>query len=286
MQNLRFSFAPLVLLGASICITSIFLGPVCVAQASGSPAESTMHTLRGTVSYRQRLALPPDAVVQIIIEDVSHAGGAPESFAEEDVPTRGHQVPIKFEVKYDPAGVNPEHRYQIRAKITSDGRLMFTSTALYPVLTHGAPADRVAIDLEQVSAQYGQVPSEASGHLHRQLTGTQWTLTELNGKGPENDTPQAYIKLDDKTGRIEGSGACNRLMGSYEVNGHALHFKQVATTMMACPGDVTNQEHGLLAALGETESYHIHNSTLTLLGRDAKVLARFEAQDAATQTTQ
>jgi len=275
MKNSRFAVAALAILGASIG----------VAQTSGNPPQSAMHSLRGTVSYRQRLGLPPDAVVHVIIEDVSNAG-TPESFAEEDVPARGHQVPIKFEVKYDPSTVNADHRYQIRAKITSDGRLMFTSTVSYPVLTHGAPSDHVAIDLEQVSAQYGQVPSEGPGRLHRQLAGTQWTLTELNGKGPENDTPQAYIKLDEKTGRIEGSGGCNRLMGGYEVNGHTLHFKQVATTMMACPGEVTNQERGLLAALGETESYHIHNSTLTLLGKDGKVLARLEAQDTAVQTTQ
>lgn len=267
-------FAVLAFVAAPLCLT-----PISAQSSTGLP-ESTTHVFRGSVRYRQRIALPPDAVVRVIIQDVSQAEGTPKSFADEEIPAKGHQVPIKFAVKYDPAAIDPTHRYTIRAKITSGGRLMFTSTNTYPVLTQGAPTDNVDIDLEQVSAQYGQLPSDSVNHDHAALTDTQWTLAEVNGKVPENETSQAYIKLSEKTQRVEGSGGCNRLMGSYQLDGRKLHFKETATTMMACDGDVMSLERAFLAALGTTESYRIHNSTLTLLGKNGKVLARLEAQGA------
>jgi putative lipoprotein len=273
--------AAIALLAAPLCLT-----PVARAQSSASPSESTTHVFRGSVRYHQRIALPPDAVVRVIIEDVSQADGAPKSFAEENLPTKGRQIPIKFDVKYDPAAIDPTHRYQIRAKITSGGRLMFTSTNAYPVLTQGAPTDNVAIDLEQVSAQYSQHPSDSADHGQTALIDRQWTLAEVNGKTPENQTPQAYIKLNQKTQRVEGSGGCNRLMGSFQLEGRTLHFKEMGATMMACDGDVMNQERAFLAALNATESYRIHGTTLTLLGKDGKVLARLEAQETTTETQQ
>ena len=270
--------------GAVALIVASFCAASAVPAQSGNNSAEPTKILRGSVSYRQRLALPPDAVVHVAIEDVSGPGGTPKPLAEAEIPTHGHQVPIKFEVRYDPADINPEHRYQLNAKITSGNRLMFTSTAAYPVLTQGAPEGNVAVDLEQVSAQYGQHPSDAAAPTRIALIGTEWTLTELNGKAPESLSRQAYIKLDDKTQRVEGSGGCNRVMGSYEWSGRTLRFKQVATTMMACVGEVANQERDFLAALGATESYRIHNATLTLLDKKGKPLARLEARDESTPT--
>jgi heat shock protein HslJ len=62
------------------------------------------------------------------------------------------------------------------------------------------------------------------------------------------------------------------------VDGRSLHFKSTATTMMACAGEVMEQERGFLEALAGTRTYRIHGSTLQLLGKDGKVLARLEAQ--------
>jgi putative lipoprotein len=252
------------------------------AQSGAGSKDQATQVLRGSVVYRQRIALPPDAVVRVTIEDVTHADAAVKTIGEEDIPGKGHQIPVKFEVKYNPADIDPAHRYNLRAKITSEGRLMFTSTNSYPVLTQGAPANNVTVELEQVSSQYGQVPSTESAS-HPPLNGTQWKLTELNGKAPGSDsqgveTPPASITLDESAHRVSGTGGCNRIMGPYEVDGRSLHFKSTATTMMACAGEVMEQERGFLEALAATRTYRIHGSTLQLLGKDGKVLARLEAQ--------
>ncbi len=45
--------------------------------------------------------------------------------------------PFKFTIAYDPTRIDPWHRYAVRARITVDGQLMFTSDTHYGVLTQG-----------------------------------------------------------------------------------------------------------------------------------------------------
>jgi heat shock protein HslJ len=115
------------------------------------------------------------------------------------------------------------------------------------------------------------------------LTGTHWTLTQLNGKpvSPESSRKEAYIELTAETNRISGSGGCNRLTGSYEIDGASLHFRQVASTMMACPGDVMPREQEFIKALSAAAGFRIHGSTLLLRDKDGVAVARFEARSEA-----
>jgi heat shock protein HslJ len=111
------------------------------------------------------------------------------------------------------------------------------------------------------------------------LAGTHWTLTQLNGQAVSTDpnNKEAYIELDPNTQRLSGSGGCNRLMGSYELDGSSLRFKQVASTMMACKGDAMTSEQSFIKALSDAASYRIHGSTLLLRDKENTVIARFEA---------
>ena len=258
----------------------LFAAPLALAQSSAEP-EHSASTVTGTVTYRQRIALPPDAVVRLVIEDVSRADAPATSIAEEQVPTNGKQVPIPFDVKYDPAALNPAHRYQIRATISSGGKLLFTSTAAHPVLTQGAPEKHIDILLQQPQPEPpGAKPSATS------LTGTHWTLTQLNGEAvtPGTGRSEAWIELAADTKRLAGSGGCNRIMGSYELDGSTLRFRQVASTMMACPGDVMPREQAFLKALSATTSFRIRGSALFLRGEDNTVLARLTAQSPKAAT--
>lgn len=103
--------------------------------AHAAPAEVT-----GTVVYRQRIALPPEAVVHVRLEDVSRADGPATVIAEADIDRGGRQVPIAFRLEYEPSRIDPSHRYALRATIRSGERLLFTSTSAHPVITAGAPS--------------------------------------------------------------------------------------------------------------------------------------------------
>ena len=109
------------------------------------PIASAQYTMTGnvtgTVTYRHRMALPPDAVVDVSLQDTTLADAPARIVGQTTIATRGAQVPIPFRIDYDPAAIDPSHRYAVRASITVDGRILFTSPTAYPVLTGGACND-------------------------------------------------------------------------------------------------------------------------------------------------
>jgi len=105
--------------------------------ASDSPAEKT--AVVGTVSYRERIALPNNALVNVKIDEVSRADAASTVIAETTIETKGSQVPIPFEISYDPARIQQNASYAISAKVTVDGQLWFTTTTNVGVITRGNP---------------------------------------------------------------------------------------------------------------------------------------------------
>lgn len=94
----------------------------------------------GTVTYRERMALPPTAVIEVTLEDVSRADAAAVVIAEQKITAGGKQVPFSFDLAYDPSTIAANGRYAVRARILNSGHLMFTNTEAYPVITGGKPA--------------------------------------------------------------------------------------------------------------------------------------------------
>jgi putative lipoprotein len=234
--------------------------------------DSASKTVTGTVSYRQRIALPDDALVKVVIEDISYPDTPPVSIAEQEITSSGKQVPIAFAVRYDPSVLIPGHHYRILASITAHDHLLFSSTA-HPVFTPGAPAS-VNIRVDQVAGN----PLVTAPKPDHPLIGIHWRLADLNGKPVSLSMEQRpNFVLTDDGNRITGSGGCNRLMGSYELDGHSLRFKTVATTMMACLGPVMDVERKFLAALNATTAYRISGSTLQLLDDKGHALAWLHA---------
>ncbi len=108
---------------------------------SFSYAQADSPQLTGSVAYRERIALPPDAVIDVQLVDASVADIAAQTVAEVLINAEGRQVPVPFTLDYDAAKIVPGNRYSLRATIRSgDGMLMFSTTQSYPVLTHGGPS--------------------------------------------------------------------------------------------------------------------------------------------------
>jgi putative lipoprotein len=111
--------------------------PVPVPTAPAAPVRETA-VLRGTVTYRQRSALTPEAVVQIELRGAAAAGDPPTVVAKRIIERPG-QVPIAFELPYDPSAIDPSTAYTVSARITDRGQLQFVTETPVPVLTRGAP---------------------------------------------------------------------------------------------------------------------------------------------------
>jgi len=121
----------------------LLLGTATLAGCANSPAEAAV---AGTVTYLQRIALPPDAVVTVRIEDVSRADAPAEVIGEQVIKTEGAQVPIPFEVPYDPGKIEDNHSYSLRVRIEdSAGKLLFTNDTSVPVITRGNPTQDIEV---------------------------------------------------------------------------------------------------------------------------------------------
>ena len=107
-------------------------------------------TVTGTVTYRQRIALPPGAVVEVSLLDVSRADNRGLVIDKHEIhPTT--QVPIPFTLKYDPAQIDEMHSYAVQGRIMLDGKIWFTSTKRYAVITQGNPT-RLEIVVDMVKS--------------------------------------------------------------------------------------------------------------------------------------
>ena len=117
-------------------------------RADGALALDLVSAVTGTVAYRVRKALHPDAEIRVTLQDVSRADLPATVIGEQVIPAVGKQVPIPFEITFDPAGIDPRFSYAVRATITLEGKLIFTSTQAYPVITRDAPLYDVEIQLD------------------------------------------------------------------------------------------------------------------------------------------
>lgn len=114
------------------------------------PLNRETGSVTGTVSYLQRIALPPQAVIEVQLQDVSST--VPREIVEKKYTLGNRQVPVPFELRFDPAKIEADHRYAMSARISVGGELRFVSDKAYPVLTAGNPT-HVEMILKQVGGE-------------------------------------------------------------------------------------------------------------------------------------
>ena len=91
--------------------------------------------VRGTVAYRQRIALPAGSVIEVVVQDISRADAPARRLGTQRITLKsGQQVPIAFEVAVDPDAIEPGHLYAAAARIyDAQGRLRFVNDTTYRV---------------------------------------------------------------------------------------------------------------------------------------------------------
>lgn len=122
----------------------------CAGLMAACASQQSTAQLSGEVTYRMRMALPPNAQVEVKISDVSLQDVAAKAIAQETIKTDGKQVPIPFTLSYDPTQLQAGHTYSVSAKITVDGKLWFISTEHIPVKLDGTDTTPVVIWVDQV----------------------------------------------------------------------------------------------------------------------------------------
>jgi putative lipoprotein len=115
------------------------------------PLISSFIDISGNVSYLQRIALPPDAVLIVRIQDVSRADAPARILAEQRIELAGRQVPIAFQTTVDRDLIGKRARITAAARIERGGKLLFISDKSYPVIRNGQ-AVPVEMTLKQVTS--------------------------------------------------------------------------------------------------------------------------------------
>jgi putative lipoprotein len=92
----------------------------------------------GTVAYRERIAMPPDAVVIVTLSDTSLMDAPAIEIGAHVIDNPG-QVPVPYAIGYDPGEIIENHTYTVRATITAGDDLLWTTDTAYQVITRGNP---------------------------------------------------------------------------------------------------------------------------------------------------
>jgi putative lipoprotein len=115
------------------------------------PAESFPGEVTGTVSYRERIALPAEAELSVTLYETT--GAAEPRFIAAQLMPRPGQPPLRFRVVYPPGVIDARAGYALVARIEVAGKLWFVNERPVPVLTMGNPV-RVDIILAR-AAEHG-----------------------------------------------------------------------------------------------------------------------------------
>lgn len=217
-----------------------------------SVAYAETRTLRGHVSFRERIALPPQAVLEVRLLDVSLSDAPSKTIAVTRVKTR-HRMPIPYRLRFDADRIRRGRSYALQAHITVDGKLWFTTTTRHAIFTGGR--DETDIQVERVRTE----ASDPSG---------KW-LAESIRQGGVIDNLQSVIEIA-RDGKVTGSGGCNRISGKAEISGGHISFGPMISTKMACAPAVMNQESKFLAALSEVRHWRIDEPRGKLILLDAR----------------
>lgn len=239
---------------------------------------SDMRQISGTVTYRERMMVPPDATVTVALEDVSLADAPADQIAETSFKADG-APPWNYTLTYDPARIMEHRRYNLRAKVTRDDKLLFITTGAHPVVPalQMEPVDVV------VSRAGGTVASEAraTSEAHS-LVGTFWELTHVRGDAIDGQTDKRKLNmvLTDDGKRVSGFSGCNQFSGTYSLDGDRLSVSQLASTRMACFAGM-DTEQAFQKALQDVTHYQQQGAELRLLNADDDVVLRFASGDPA-----
>jgi putative lipoprotein len=252
------------------------LSLVVVCAASISPAIAERLTLSGEVTYRERIALPADAVLRVQLIDTAAAAGAPARVEARATISAAGQVPLLFTLNFDDRILEEGHSYALLAEISAGGAIWFRNVEPFAVDPRmPAPAIVIVTSFTGTLQRHAAPPPPAVPATPDILDVT-WRAETIAG---DPVLAQAETTLSIAADmRAGGRGGCNSYFAQAALAGESLRFSAVASTRMACTAaEVTAQEISFFEALAATRFWRLRDGKLVLLdaaGREVVVLAK------------
>ncbi len=231
--------------------------------------------LTGEVTYRERIALPPNAVLTISVVDLTLPGQPVRLMAQSAIASPG-QVPLQFTFSFDDKTIDRSHQHAIVAEIASEGRIWFRTAEPYP-LTALPPPQPPAI-VVGLLAEPPEGPARTAAPLgslavSAEIFDTVWIAVSVAGRDlPVAGRPTLSITSDRRAG---GIGGCNNYFTTAQFDASTLSFDPIVATRMACGARAMQQEVAYFAALAAVRGYALADGDLTLLDAAGAPLVRF-----------
>jgi putative lipoprotein len=210
--------------------------------------------LSGHVTYRERMALPRSAVIEVRLVDVSRADGRAVTIAATSIKPQA-AAPFPYQLRYDDSMIQSGNAYVLEARIIINGTLRFISAEQTRVLTW--LPDRTEITVQKIDRQKGTPLATTAGR---------WLAEDIHGGGVI-DQPHPVLELG-AGGDLSGTGGCNRITGRAKIVRDTIRIGLIAVTKKTCTPAVMNQESRFVAALRAATRWKIDPATHKLFLMD------------------
>lgn len=239
--------------------------------ASGPPPADAVIT--GVALTRERTVLPQEAVFEASLLDVTAADEPPVVLGRQRQQPAG-QAPFAIRIPYPAQRFAPKGRYEVRATVTLEGRLLWASDSR--TMVPQDPAYR------HVSLQLARAwPLRATADAGVPLLLTHWRLVEIDEEpvpAPSAGAPAAHLVFQGDAPRVTGSGGCNRFYADVAADGARLRFGRVVSNITLCL-DRSAAEERFFSALGRVEDFQQRGTQLLMRDAERRPVLRFEAAE-------
>ena len=240
-----------------------------------SPALAERITLKGDVTYREKIKLPEGGNLTVALIDLAEPE-RPGLAATAAIASPG-KAPLTFTLNLDTDALDATHKYALVAQIAgSDGAVWFKNAEPYPV-DPMAPATPILIvvNFEGSIGTPDAVATPAEPAAPLPILNITWNAQSIAGKPVARGSVSSLSIGSDM--RAGGRGGCNSWFATAQVGEQSLVLSAVAATRMACTDDaLTAQETAFFNVLAETRFWRMDQNTLTLLDTAGGELAVLE----------
>ena len=124
--------------------------PTPTPTATPTPAPpSNGATLTGEITFAGDPAIPPGAIVEAQLRDVSLQDVASTLIASQTIRSPD-RFPVAFAIRYDPEEIDERRTYGMQVSVTVGGELVYVNDAAFDVLTGGYPSGGVAVEVVKI----------------------------------------------------------------------------------------------------------------------------------------
>ena len=239
-----------------------------------SPAFAERITLRGDVTYRERIALPAAGNLTVTLIDLAEPE-RPGLAASAAIASPG-KVPITFTLNLDTEALDPNHEYALVAQIAgSDGAVWFKNAEPYPIDPLSPAPILIIVNFQGSFGTPDSTDLPVEPTPPPAILNITWNAQSIAGQPVVRGSVSSLsVGLDMRAG---GRGGCNSWFAQAQVGEQSLVLSAVAATRMACTDDaLTAQETAFFDVLAQTRFWRLDQNTLTLLDTTGAELAVLE----------